>query len=318
MGVAQAGLQGLQRVVVALLPDALLRPLLFAALIGLAVLLFGADWGAETALLLQFGATAAALAATAVLLRRALPREGTPVAAGHDARGWRRSGLVLAANSGLWMLGQRVDLILVGALMGAAAAGVYGVAFAAASLAGLAVSALLGPLTPIVASLHASGQHGRLARTVTAATRAALGLTLISAAALVLVSSAGLGLLGHAFTRGSGPLALLCLAAVVNAAFLANNLALVMTGHERAATAATAVGTAVAAAASAVLIPVWGLDGAAAAAVIAALVRNVLASWLSSARLGLDTTPLGLAPRLSPAAGTAAGSAAPRDHVASR
>jgi O-antigen/teichoic acid export membrane protein len=195
--------------------------------------------------------------------------------------------------------------------MGAAAAGVYGVAFAAASLAGLAVSALVGPLSPIVASLHASGQQERLARTITGATRAALALTLLCAAALVLVSSAGLGLLGHAFTRGSGPLALLCLAAAVNAAFLANNLVLVMTGHERAATAATGVGTAVAAAACVFLIPIWGLDGAAAAAVIAAIVRNVLASWLTSARLGLDTTPLGLAPRLSPAAGTAAGSASP-------
>jgi O-antigen/teichoic acid export membrane protein len=213
------------------------------------------------------------------------------------AREWRRSGLTLAAASVLSMAGQRLDLVLVGVLLTAASAGVYGVAVAAASLTAIAYMAVAVPLGPVVARLHAEGEHARLARTVSIATRAIVLATVAIGAALALGGSLGLGLLGDAFEDGSAALALLCLAALVNAAFATNMLVLVMTGHERLVTVATGAGTVLTAALCLALIPVAGLEGAATAVVLSTLARNVLGSWFAWTRLGLDTTVLGRRPR---------------------
>jgi O-antigen/teichoic acid export membrane protein len=296
MGAAQGALQGLHRVVASQVPDAVLRPIAFLALIAAVAVAGGGEPTAEAALALQAIATAAALVATVRLLGRSLPASVRSAAPRRDTRAWNRSGLTMALNAGLAVLGQRADLILVGALLGASSAGVYGLAAAAASIAALPFVALSLPLSPLVAEFHARGEGERLARTITVSTRWAVGVTVIAAAVLAAGGPLGLPLLGHAFAAGSGPLALLCLAAIVNAAFSANGLVLLMAGLERAAAVTAAAGTLSCALLAALLIPAWGLYGAAVAAVASTLVRNALSSYFTWTRLGLDTSFLGRRP----------------------
>jgi O-antigen/teichoic acid export membrane protein len=293
LAAAQGALQGLHRVVSSQLPDALLRPLVFLALLAAVADAGGGAPTAEAALALQAIAMAAALIATVCLLWRSLPGSVRSAPPRRDTRAWNRSGLTFALNAGLGVLGQRIDLILVGALLGASSAGVYGLAVAAASVAALPLVALVLPLSPVAAELHARGEHARLARTITVSTRWTLGVTAIAAAALAAAGPLGLPLLGQAFAAGSGPLALLCLAAIVDSAFAANGLVLLMARLERLATMATAAGTASCALLAALLIPAAGLRGGAAAVVASTLVRNAVASYFTWTRLGLDTSFLG-------------------------
>lgn len=319
LAAAQGALQGLHHVVRSQVPDTLLRPLAFLMLI--AALAIGDVLTPEVAVALQAVATAAALVVTLRLLARGLPGTVRDAKPQLDTRAWNRSGLTLALNAGLGVLGQRIDLILVGAILGAASAGVYGLAVAAATLAALPFVALVLPLSPLAAELDARDEKERLARVIASSTRWTLAITAVAAGALAAAGPAGLPLLGHAFGDGSGALALLCLAAVVNAAFAANGLALVMSGLERFATAATAAGAASCALLAALLIPGAGLAGAAAAVVASTLIRNALASYFAWTRLGLDTSFLGRRPRrtLRPRDGTparrepvASGQAGPR------
>jgi O-antigen/teichoic acid export membrane protein len=299
MSTAQGALQGLHRVVSSQVPDALLRPLVFLALLAL-VTVGGAQPTAEAALALQAIATASALAATLWLLARSLPRSVRTAASRRDTRAWSRSGLTLALNAGLGVLGNRIDLILVGALLGASSAGIYALAVAAASVATLPFVALALPLSPVVAEFHARGDHARLARTITVSTRWTLGVTALAAAAIAVAGPLGLPLLGHAFAAGAGPLASLCLAAILNAAFAANGLVLVMAGLERLAAMATGAGAASCAVLAALLIPAAGLSGAAAAVVASTLVANALATYFTWTRLGLDTSFVGASPPARP------------------
>jgi O-antigen/teichoic acid export membrane protein len=293
MAAAQGALQGLHRVVASQLPDAMLRPLVFLAVMAAVAGAGNGEPTAEAALALQAIASAAALVATVRLLGRSLPASVRSAPPRRDTRAWNRSGLTLALNAGLAVLGQRIDLILVGALLGASSAGVYGLAVAAASVAALPFVALALPLSPLVAEFHARGEDARLARTITVSTRWTLGVTLIAAAALAAAGPLGLPLVGHAFAAGSGPLALLCLAAIVNSAFAANGLVLLMAGLERLAAMATAAGALSCALLAALLIPATGLRGAAVAVVASTLVSNTLASYFTWTRLGLDTSFLG-------------------------
>jgi O-antigen/teichoic acid export membrane protein len=300
MSVAQGALQGLHRVVPSQVPDALVRPLVFLALTGAVAIAADGELTAEAALALQAAATGVALVATARLLWRSLPRSVRSASPRRDARAWNRSGLTLALNAGLGVLGQRIDLILVGVILGASSAGVYGLAVAAASVAALPLVALTLPLSPMVAELHARGEDARLARTVTVSTRWTLSATIAAGVALAAAAPLALPLLGHAFAAGSGPLALLCLAAIVNAAFAANGLVLMMAGLERLAAMATAASAASCTVLAALLIPTAGLRGAAAAVVASTLVSNALAGYFTWTRLGLDTSFLGRRPARTP------------------
>jgi O-antigen/teichoic acid export membrane protein len=306
---AQGALQGLHRVVAAQVPDAVVRPLLFIAMLGLGALFFGHDWTPESALLLQAAASAVGLFATVRLRRKHLPRVVSSSVPRSAARTWNRAGLTMAANSGLNAVHQRIDLILVGGILGATSAGVYGVASAAAVLASTATRALTLPLNPVVARLHAEGDSDRLAKTIKGATRAAFAATFVLTAGLALGGRIGLGVFGDAFLRGTGALALLCLAVLINAAFVTNTSVLVMTGHERAATVATGVGAVLSAILCIIMIPAWGLTGAGLATVLSMLVRNALASYFTWNRLGLDTTIAGVRsrPRAAAATGSASG-----------
>jgi O-antigen/teichoic acid export membrane protein len=292
---AQGALQGLQRVVRSQLPDALLRPLVFLALTAVLAIVAG-DPTPEEALALQAVAAAAALVVTAGLLARNLPKAVRAAAPRYERASWNRSGLTMAANAGFGVVGQRIDLILVGVLMGASSAGGYGLAVAGASLAALPVAALALPLSPAVAELHAKDERGGLARLITSSTRWTLLATVAVAGALALAGPFGLRLLGGAFGGGAGALALLCVAGVVNAAFATNGLVLVMSGEERAATLATAAGAASNALLCVVLIPLWGLEGAATAVVASVLIRNALASYFTWSRLALDSSFVGRRP----------------------
>lgn len=292
VALAQGALQGLHRVVAALAPDAVVRPVVFLALVGGAAAASGGGVTPAAAIAFQAIAMAAALAVTVRVLTVRLPR-AVASAQPEYSRGWMRSGLTMAAGSALTMLHGRVDLILVGVFLGATDAGAYGVAVAAASIAALPFMAIVRPLSPLVARLHALGDEERLARAVTSATRVATAATLVVGLALALGGELGLGLLGHAFTHATSALALLCAAALVNAAFAANLLVLVMCGHEGDATRATAVGAASAVVLNAALIPLAGLTGAGAATALSVLVRNAAASYYTRTRLGIDTTLLG-------------------------
>jgi O-antigen/teichoic acid export membrane protein len=127
-----------------------------------------------------------------------------------------------------------------------------------------------------------------------------LGVTVIVAAALAAAAPLGLPLVGHAFAAGSSPLALLCLAAILNSSFAANGLVLLMAGLERLAAMATGAGTVSCALLAALLIPIAGLRGAAAAVVASTVVSNALASYFTWTRLGLDTSFLGRRPPPAP------------------
>jgi O-antigen/teichoic acid export membrane protein len=225
-----------------------------------------------------------------MLLRRRLPADAVRAAPATDARAWNRSGLVLAANAVLGIVSQRGDLVLVGLLAGPADAGVYGVAISAASVPAVALMAGTAPLAPLVARLHALGRRESLAHAVRSTTRTIFAATLAIAAVFAATGPLTLDLLGSRYGAGAGALALLCLAAVVNAAFAANTLALLMTGHERAAATATGAGAATTVVAALVLVPALGIDGGALAALAGVVVRNALATRSAWTTLGLDTS----------------------------
>jgi len=191
------------------------------------------------------------------------------------------------------MLNQQIGVIMLGSLVGPEAAGVYDVARRMAMLVSFVLVAVNMPLGPVVASLHARGEIERLQRVLVRSARAAAAASCIIAFALSALGPWILRLFGEAFTVGLPVLTVLCVGEILSAAAGSVGLVLNMTGHERATVKGIGVAAVSNVLLNAVLIPKWGVLGAAFAGAASTAVWNTLLIISVWRQLGLHTTVLG-------------------------
>lgn len=176
-----------------------------------------------------------------------------------------RMGLAGQVGNVLTFLNLRLDLLLVPALLRLDLAGIYFVATRVSEVVGQASTAASSMLFP-----HVAGQADRRATAVTERTsRLTLLATLASSAVLAAVAPWVLTLFfGEVYRAGTNALSLLLVATVPLA--LARVLAADLKGRGRPGLVSigTGVGAAVNVVANVVLIPLWGLEGAAVASVL--------------------------------------------------
>ena len=195
----------------------------------------------------------------------------------YEARAWLVSIVPLALTAGLQVINTQADILVLGLFRPSDDVGVYKVAVQAAMLIPFGLQAVNMVIMPYVARLHADGDHRRLQRLVTQSARAILALALPLVLAFVFFGDAILTLaFGPEYTRGHTALMLLSLGQLVNAGMGSVNVLLNMTGHERD----TLRGVAFAALANLILnfllIPPFGMVGAAAATACTFVIWNLL------------------------------------------
>ena len=264
-------------------------PLLVLALWYAGVTLTGAD-----ALLLTAALLALALVLQ-VILARSRKYEIAPGTAG--LRGyWAEKG----KPSRSFFLGTvldsaalNVDIILVGLLVAPAAAGIYFNAFRTAGLLTLFMFAITLVVAPMVSQHYHAGEM-RKAQAITALCAwAGFVFSLAVFAGFLLFGEQILGLFGAGQEEGKLILILLSVGLLVDAATGPSRIVLMMTGHERAYVRIFGSVIVTGIAVQAVIIPIWGLLGAAVVNMIARIAAQLAIAWFANRRIGLDTTLLG-------------------------
>jgi len=204
-----------------------------------------------------------------------------------------RSALPLLFAGQMAIINQNADIVLLGALMGAEAVGIYRPVSSIVALIGFGLTSVNMALAPVVASLHAKGELVRLQRLITAATRATTVFALPTTAGLILGGRWILRIFGRTFTRGATALVILSLGQLVNAGMGSVGLILTMTGHERDTAKGLAVAVGLNIVLNLALIPSFGIEGAAAATTMSLVTWNVLLALYVWRRLGIQTTAIG-------------------------
>lgn len=261
--VLAAGARAVRRLGLAVATEQLLQPFGFLALGGLALVVWrsaaGVAWG-------HFVSYGLAVIVSLVAMRRLLPtgREG-PGARALVGYSWPTALAGLLTLSVTW-----TDRLFVGYLMAGEAVGIYH----AASQLPMALATVLGGFNaifgPMAADLHLRRQEERLRALYRTATRWGV-LVALPVLAIVIATPRELlqAVFGPAYAQGAKVLLWLGLGQAVNVATGGVGFLLMMTGRERLWLRWTAVGLALNVPLNLLLIPRWGVAGAAVATAIA-------------------------------------------------
>lgn len=247
---------------------------------------------AITALSFHVLGLALALALTVPILWRG--ERGTPrPPPAYATRRWLSGGAIFMGIAALHMAMQHADILMLGWLAGAESAGIYGVCARIAEAGALVLIAVEVVLAPRFARLNAMGRLDRLRRLAVASARILSIPMALLLLATVLQGERFLALIGPEFASGGIALVILIAGHLVNVACGSVTALLAMAGFTRDTLAGVAVGAAANVSLNALLIPPFGLAGAALATAMGLLVWNILLAGRVRRRLGFDPTILG-------------------------
>ena len=269
----------------ALLPGLVLLPLGLTMAVG-AIVAAGHRPTAEQAVLVTVVVVVVVAGCQAVVLRRVAREEVPGRTARYDPRSWLRVSMPLLLVSSLNVVFQRVDVLLVGLFLDASDAGVYAMAFRTAALASILQTAMNTTVAPRIASLFWSGRSDELEATVLRAIRLVFVPSLVVTAVLVAFGGPILSLFGKSFRAGWPALAVYAVGQLVSVSNGPVGWLMNLTGHQSRAAVVNGVSAGLCLAGYLVLIPLFGLVGAAAANAGSVALKNLWANRVVRERLG--------------------------------
>ncbi len=283
-----AALQGLHFIVRGQIPFRLLRPLAFSLLL-LVLFTFWPEADAADAMALNGITAAIALLVGYLWLRDRLPPR--PASLVHTS-GWLASTVPMALSDGMRILQMNLIVLILGLLMAPEQVGLFRIAASTVVAIAAPIGMMNLTVSPVMAKLFAEGDRRRLQQVVTHTARV-MALAVVGLSLPFLLW--GEALLSFAFGREFVPalpaLLILCVGQIFSAAMGPSGSLLMMTGHEKRVTRASAISLTLSVASAVVLVPYWDLLGAAFALAFAITTWSVL-TWRDATRLVAVQTSL--------------------------
>ncbi|MBW2740322.1 MAG: flippase [Deltaproteobacteria bacterium] len=289
-----AALAGFQRIVTSQLPGMLIHPMFFLLLIAVAYVFVQSHISVPYMLVLYLAAAGIALISAVVLAKRTVPEAVRANLPTYESRAWMRSALPLMLMGGMYIINSNADILMLGTMKGSEMAGVYKAATRGAELIAFSLAIINPSLAPIITRLHTSGERQRLQHGITRTARMGLLFAFPVAVTLLCFGNWFLMIFGPEFGEGRSALSILSTGQLFNVAAGSVGVILIMTGHETKA----AIGVGVSAVANVLLnlmlIPKWGIEGAATATTVSLVLWNIILIRYVWKCLGVDPTALAL------------------------
>ena len=211
------------------------------------------------------------------LLFRNLPKPIRAIPASYQTRQWLRNALPFTLIAGAGLINDQADILILGMLRPVADVGIYRVAVEMSGFVAFGLHAGNVVIAPQIARIYAQGDMVRLQRLVAISARVFFFTAL--PVALVFFAAGGhiaAWIFGPAFLRAQTPLALLAAGQFANASMGSVGFLLTMCGHEKVAAQILLRTALLNIALNFVLIPLFGMNGAAGAAAFTIILWNVL------------------------------------------
>ncbi len=196
---------------------------------------------------------------------------------------------VILGTGLLEFLMAQADKILIGFYLGARDVGIYAVATALVTFVPILLQSVNQIFSPSIADLYARGQQELLGRIFQTLTKWIFGLTVPLAAVMIWFASPLMQIFGRDFETGWLVLVIGTLGQLVNCGVGSVGYLLLMSGNQRRLIRIEGVMAAVMVALNVLLIPRWGITGAAIGAAITNVIGNIW--YLAAVRSKLGLSP---------------------------
>lgn len=173
-----------------------------------------------------------------------------------------------------FLLGQ-ADKIVLGVYLNPRQVGVYAVAMALVSFVPIALQSVNQIFSPTIAELHAKGEHALLQQLYATLTKWILILTLPLAFTMIIFAKPLIAMFGHGFEPGAAVLVIGAFGQLLNCAVGSVGYLLLMSGNQLRVIKIQASTAAMMIVLSLLLVPQFGITGAAIASAFAMIVTNV-------------------------------------------
>jgi O-antigen/teichoic acid export membrane protein len=289
-----AALTGLRHVVAGQFPEFLLRPGIFALLLGIAALAGHSSLTAPMAMVLYVFSAGVTFSVGAWLLWRVTPLQVRSALPSYKSRTWLLSALPLAFIGGMQLIDQQASILLQGFFLPDASIGIYRIASQVAVLASFGLMTINLVLSPRFATLYAQGEMVKLQQLVRASARVILIFNLVLTVGFLVWGKLFLRLaFGSPFEAGYNPLIILLIGQLINSGAGSVGLLLNMSGNERETARGISIAALLNVVLNLILIPRWGIIGSSIASSASMIVWNVLLWFAVRKRLGINSLAFG-------------------------
>jgi O-antigen/teichoic acid export membrane protein len=286
-----AVLVGLKRPLAGFLADTIFRPMFVMG--GFLAAVSMADPGAAFSTMLwwmAFGYVAIALTQFGFVVAATRGVENLGEVNARETRRWWRFAvpcvLILLATDFFF----DIDLLLLSTLLSREELAIFGVCTRIFSLASFGVAAVYAVTVPDMFESEANSDRAGFNRKVGEANLVAGAISALLFVVAVVLGPLALMLFGPAFLAGAVPLAILCLALVVRSVLGPASLVLSIYDRPYASLPAVALGIGTLVGANFLLVPAFGLIGAALAALIAISLWSALQWWTALKTAKIDVS----------------------------
>lgn len=278
---SQAALRGFHKILHGQVAEILVQPLTFFILICIFGLFLPDKLDSTTAIWLYIVSISIALILSIFLLARYLPGTAANTDSEWLHKEWLHSSLSMLLIGGLHIINSRTDIIMLGILSDTAETGIYGICVRGADLVMFLVIPVYTALMPMVAKLHTSEMLAELQDIVIRSARIVFVISLPIFIILTVFGNWFLLIYGTEFTSGHLALAILCFGKIIIIGIGPAALLLTMTGFEKSAALGVGLSAIINIVLNSLMIPIWGMEGAAVATSISTvLLAGLMSLWV--------------------------------------
>ncbi len=289
ISINQSITQGFHRVVLGQMSDSLIQPISLIILLVIAYTFINQNIDSLTAIRIHIIAALISLAISIYISFKVTPRKVRNATPTYQSGVWFRSALALMFMGFLNIINSRADILMLGAIAGSEQVGIYNIANRGSEIVTFMLLPVHTSLGPTISKLYTSNDYERLQRIIKKST---IILTLLSAPIAIVLIAFGhwfLLIFGESFTQGQLALTILSAGKLINVLIGPVALLLIMTHHERHATIGLGVAALLNIILNSLLIPIWGLEGAAVASACSMIVWSMLLSIFVYNKIGVQS-----------------------------
>lgn len=287
--IRSAVLKGLHFVIVADVPELLIRPLLMLVLIAL-YMLHQPHTTVVDVLRVQLISVVVAFVIGSLLLAKRIPRDVYKAIAVTKTDIWLKESIPFLGITIISLLEGQIGIYMLGGLSNATEAGIFQAAFQVVGLIVIGLVAINTPLQPRLAAAWEIKDKEKIQSLISESAKLGTFVAIVGTLIVFPLSGFIIKLYGGQYTEAATVLRILVFGQLINAAAGSCALLLSATGHQAYVFKALLLALIINISASALLIPTYGAIGAAFAAVCGLLTWNIALAYIAWVKIEINTT----------------------------